>query len=108
MFAYDNGICSLQVAATRHDFHPWHFKPRACWLFPIKGFADLVIGPPLNEEDDPDYVDESYPGYTKFLPCGQEDDEGICWSIIFEQEIRYMALVDHLEEEEAELEKTLY
>lgn len=100
VFAYDNGICSLQVAATRHDRHPWRFKPRACWLFPIKGYGDMPIAPPLREEVDPDFVDQDYPGYTKFLPCGQEDDDGLCWSQIFEQEIRTMAYLDRLKEEE--------
>ncbi|QIZ06826.1 hypothetical protein HFZ78_08980 [Priestia megaterium] len=44
VFAYENGLCSLQAAATALDMHPWKFKPKACWAFPLAIKNGKVIG----------------------------------------------------------------
>ena len=99
VFTMDNGECLLQRIATDHGLHPWFAKPTACWLFPIRGFSqnDGEIIPPLDiGEKDPDYVDESYPGYASFLPCGKAkksiddgDNNYMSWREIFKNEIEY-------------------
>ncbi len=35
VFRYDDGRCSLQVAAEALGEHKWQYKPLGCWLFPL-------------------------------------------------------------------------
>lgn len=93
VFAYDNGLCSLQKAATDLDFHPWKFKPKACWVFPLRLDRFKIFGPPKKDEQDPDYVDETYPGYSKFVPCGKHNDNGESWVKVYRQELCYLDFV---------------
>ncbi|MBR4963050.1 MAG: hypothetical protein IKY54_04025, partial [Muribaculaceae bacterium] len=76
VFALASGECSLQRLATDTQMHPWKYKPRACWSFPIRGVkGEDVLPPDVDRETDPDYVDENYPGYATYLPCAVVDEE---------------------------------
>lgn len=98
VFAYDNGVCSLQYGAMRKGIHPWGLKPKACWMFPINGTGSKPITPPRANEIDPDYIDSSYPGFVKFLPCGVESIDGKSWSEVYMQEIDYLKLKDEIKD----------
>ncbi|SMP01484.1 Tetratricopeptide repeat-containing protein [Laceyella tengchongensis] len=90
VFTDENGLCSLQKVATDLDYHPWKFKPLACWAFPLRLVDGKITGPPEKDEQDPDYVDETYPGYMKFVPCGCHHDQGESWVELYKQEIWYL------------------
>lgn len=90
VFADENGKCMLQKAATENQLHPWFAKPRACWSFPLLGIRDgKVISPPKLGKKDPDFINESYPGYVTYLPCGKAHDDGISWKLLYKKEIEY-------------------
>jgi hypothetical protein len=90
VFAFDDGVCSLQRLATDLDYHPWKFKPEACWMYPITAFPfGEPMSPPKREDKDLYYIDESYPGYSKFLPCSIENADGKPWYEVYKQEILY-------------------
>ncbi|MEN8907398.1 MAG: hypothetical protein ABF289_15685 [Clostridiales bacterium] len=89
-FSSGNGICSLQKLATDSDMHPWKYKPKTCWMFPVMGFYfGIPMSPPKKEDKDPSYIDDSYPGYVKYLPCGKESDKGEPWYRVYKQGIIY-------------------
>jgi hypothetical protein len=90
-FLTDNHLCSLQLAGVKLGFHKWTFKPRACWEFPLEYQQDTIIPPPLPDEPDPSYLDESYPGYVKFTPCGMHNPSGDAWHETLKEEISYIA-----------------
>lgn len=90
VFAYDNGLCSLQKAATELDLHPWKIKPMSCWMFPLRYKGGQIKTPPLSEEPDPDFVNDDYPGFIKYLPCGKNTENGRPWYEILRQEILYL------------------
>ncbi|MBU5615038.1 hypothetical protein [Geomonas azotofigens] len=52
--------------------------------------------PPTPGEPDPDYVDESYPGYASFVPCGKVAPDGRPWDEEFAGEIAFFDAVDQL------------
>lgn len=90
VFASENGECILQRIATDKQMHPWAIKPRACWAFPLRGIRNgAVISPAKIGEIDPDYIDDDYPGYASFLPCGKAVDNGTSWKELFYREIEY-------------------
>lgn len=91
VFAMESGECKLQRVATDQQLHPWSIKPRACWSFPIQGVKnDDIIPPASDPENDPDYVDENYPGYASFLPCAVVDNEqGDIWYEKYQNEVEY-------------------
>ena len=93
VFAMESGECKLQRVATDQQLHPWKIKPRACWSFPIPGVANNEILPPTAAgQPDPNYVDESYPGYVTFLPCVQtqcDSDRKLPWFEKYHFEIEY-------------------
>lgn len=91
VFALPSGECSLQRIATDLQLHPWRVKPRACWEFPIRGVCGNDIMEPASDRDeDPDYVDENYPGYATFLPCAVVDDiGGKVWYDKYKYEVEY-------------------
>lgn len=90
VFVLPNNECSLQRVATDLDYHPWKAKPHTCWLFPIRiGINEEIEPPPKKNEQDDDYVDETYPGYIKYLPCGNDTDEGLNWYKLLKQELLY-------------------
>lgn len=98
IFGDDNGICELQKNATLLDMHPWAYKPKACWLFPMDISNGQIAPPPLNKEDDPNNLGEDYPGYVSCLRCGIPSDEGMCWKKVYKQEILYYQHLNMLEE----------
>ncbi len=94
VFALPSGECSLQRAATDLQLHPWKIKPIACWFFPLRTAENGDVLPPITDQDpDPHYLDESYPGYVSFLPCVRRDGEGIPWFEKYENEIEYYAFL---------------
>jgi hypothetical protein len=103
VFTMESGECLLQRVATDHQLHPWYAKPCACWSFPIRGFDKTngtLVAPTNYGEQDPDYLDENYPGYVTFLPCGKParpDKLGqknvISWTKLLSNEIEYYDFV---------------
>lgn len=91
VFAMETGECRLQRVATDLQMHPWKVKPKVCWLFPIQKIKDKKIYPPCEMGgEDPDYVDENYPGYSTFLPCTKTDPvNGEMWFRKLRHEIEY-------------------
>ena len=90
VFAYENGECSLQRLATDNQLFPWKVKPIACWSFPIQGVIDgKIIPPPAYGEQDPNYIDENYPGYETYLPCAKAQLQGASWKSFYKNEIYY-------------------
>lgn len=90
IFELENGECKLQRIATDEQMHPWSIKPKACWLFPIRGVAgDEILPPPTNKDKDPDYIDEKYPGYVTFMPCVKAKQNGIIWYDKYHNEVEY-------------------
>ncbi len=92
VFELPSGQCGLQRAATDLQMHPWHVKPMACWSFPIRKVEGERIQPPITDlDEDPDYINESYPGYVSYLPCvkhGRQD--GVSWTVKYRNEIEYI------------------
>lgn len=90
VFCNKEGMCSLQVAATELQMHPWAVKPRACWSFPIHGVRDgKIIPPPKLDENDPNDLGPEYPGYVTCLPCGKAKTQGLSWKDIYKNEVEY-------------------
>lgn len=91
IFALEDGSCSLQKSAIRHDMHPWSLKPELCWKFPLIGLFndDGFEHPHYFGQKDPHYFDESQPGYLSFLPCSVVTEEGISWKKMYRNELQY-------------------
>ena len=68
--------CLLQTCAVKHGLDKWVFKPRSCWLFPLRQVHDTVALPPGPGEPDPHDLGPSYPGYSKYVPCGSHQNDG--------------------------------
>jgi hypothetical protein len=72
VFRTDKGACSLQMLSIAEGKHGWWYKPVACWLYPIElehaGKPFIRIAHPTTDE----YVDDKYPGFVEFTPCGKE------------------------------------
>lgn len=96
VFATSDHMCLLQGLAVQLGVHKWTFKPTACWLFPLTIKEGELAPPPLPGEPDPDYVDESYPGYVTFVPCGTFAADGNPWQQEFADEITFFDAVDQL------------
>ena len=83
VFALPDARCGLQVAAVAAGEHPWRWKPRACWMHPLRERADAdgtlqPLAPPADPAEDWDRA-EGYPGYTCFTRCGTHSEEGKAW-----------------------------
>lgn len=89
VFTLSDGKCSLQVQATAEGIHPWAWKPRACWMHPLREGRDDIVPPPVDQADDPDRIDNSYLGYTTFTPCGRHAPEGEPWESVLHEELEY-------------------
>lgn len=89
VFSDDEGFCILQKIAMREKIHPWTYKPRACWLFPLVERNEELVPPPNKGEKDDCYIDESYPGFVTSLYCGQDCDDGEDWRKVLKDEIEY-------------------
>jgi hypothetical protein len=88
VFCLEDGKCSLQVAATENGLHPWHYKPTACWLFPLtkRKTHTPVLSPVQSRDDDPANI-AGYPGYACFTECGKHREDGRPWQEVLEEEI---------------------
>ena len=90
VFSFESGECSLQRLSTDQQMHPWKIKPRACWSFPIPGiYNGEILSPPASREQDPDYIDENYPGYISYLPCATPQNSGMPWFEKCKNEVEY-------------------
>lgn len=96
VFVTEDYRCSLQIAAEHIGVHKWTFKPLACWLFPLTLNDGDIVPPPLPNEKDSSYIDESYPGYVSFVPCGKDNPEGNPWQEVLHEEIEYFHQAQHL------------
>jgi len=82
--------CALQVLATRLGKHPWTYKPKACWMHPLlREGPQGLVPPPIHHTDDPDRIDEQYPGFVTYTPCGQHHEDGSPWEEVVAEEIAY-------------------
>jgi hypothetical protein len=89
VFCADDHRCLLQVAAVEQGQHKWAHKPKACWMFPMR-IVNGKPGPPAGrDEPDPYDVGAEYPGYSKFVPCGQDLPDGLPWQAVLHDEIEY-------------------
>lgn len=89
VFASDDGRCSLQAFAISRGLHPWTYKPSACWLHPLNVEAGELTPPPVLAADDPSRMDDEYPGFVSFTPCGRHCDDGAPWREVLADEIAY-------------------
>lgn len=91
VFALEDGSCSLQKSAIKHNYHPWYLKPELCWKFPLIGlFNDNALEHPhYFGEKDPHYFDENQPGYLSFLPCSKVTEDGLSWKKMYKNELQY-------------------
>lgn len=85
VFRYPDGRCSLQVAAVALGHHKWAFKPKPCWLFPLRvGFAgerDRMRHYRLEYAGDhPDFAD---------YPCARLDPNGLPAGEALAEEMAY-------------------
>jgi hypothetical protein len=92
VFAAPDHRCLLQVLATERGLHPWTYKPRCCWLFPLSEKDGNLTPPPRQNEPDPQDMGPDYPGFRKFTACGQEHVEGIPWRIALSEEIAHQRI----------------
>ena len=91
VFALEDGSCTLQKSAIKHNYHPWALKPELCWKFPLIGlFNDNALEHPhYFGEKDPHYFDEEQPGYLSFLPCSKVTEDGLSWKKMYKNELQY-------------------
>jgi hypothetical protein len=88
VFAFEDGACSLQAFAAKHGEDPWKYKPRSCWMHPLR-LIDAKPTPPRSAlERDRDFLGQRYPGYAAYTPCGQERSDGRPWTQTLQAEIR--------------------
>jgi hypothetical protein len=91
VFALPDARCGLQVAATDAGEHPWAWKPRACWMHPLREGAGpdgepRPLPPPRDPHEDWDRA-PGYPGYVTQTECGRHRDDGRRWEQALEGEL---------------------
>jgi hypothetical protein len=87
VFLLDDSRCALQVLATNDGRHPWHYKPFACWLHPIKLTAAGIRL--YDETTDP----ERLPGYDGFVcrtHCGRTAADGTPAAELLREELAFL------------------
>ena len=76
IFKRNDNACSLQVLSVEEGRHRWWYKPVACWLYPIEleygGKPHISVAHASTDE----YIDDEYPGFVGFTPCGKECKKG--------------------------------
>jgi hypothetical protein len=90
VFLLDDGRCGLQVLAQRDGEHPWHYKPFACWLHPIKITNSAIHL--YDEASDP----QRYPGYDGFVSrtfCGRTAHDGCPAAELLKNELQYLGRI---------------
>jgi hypothetical protein len=95
VFALADGRCSLQVLAARLGEHPWAWKPRACWLHPLRDGPGGVRPPPVEAQDDPDHQPPGYPGFVTSTACGRHRPDGVPWRAALAPELRHHTASAH-------------
>jgi hypothetical protein len=85
VFRYPDGRCSLQVAAVALGYHKWEFKPKPCWLFPLRAAFAGDRGGVRHFRlrfagDTPDYAD---------YPCARREESGLPAAEAFAEEMAY-------------------
>jgi hypothetical protein len=78
VFALPDARCALQALADADGRHPWDYKPRACWMHPLREGARGPLPPPRAHEDDWDRTDD-YPGCVSYTRCGAHHEDGLDW-----------------------------
>ncbi len=78
VFALADARCALQVLAEADGAHRWAYKPRACWMHPLRLSASGPLPPPRDAADDWDRAD-GYPGYVCYTRCGAHHEDGLPW-----------------------------
>jgi tetratricopeptide (TPR) repeat protein len=89
VFCADDHKCLLQVLAVQRGLHKWTYKPKACWMFPLRIIEGEPCPPPAADEPDPDCLGEEYPGYGKFVPCGEDRTDADPWDVTLADEIAF-------------------
>ena len=85
VFALADARCGLQVLAEADGVHKWAYKPRACWMHPLREGASGLLPPPLPEADWDRAPD--YPGYVAFTACGRHQAGGDPWEAVLAEEM---------------------
>jgi hypothetical protein len=88
VFAFADGGCSLQAFAAKQGEDPWKYKPRGCWMHPLRIIDGAPTPPRSALERDRDFLGQRYPGYAAYTPCGQERNDGRPWDQTLQAEIR--------------------
>lgn len=91
VFCRDDHRCSLQALAIERGEHPWAYKPTGCWLFPMHEEGGRLHPPPRAGEPDPLAWGQNYPGFASYVPCGQDQPEGLPWQEALAAEVAYWA-----------------
>jgi hypothetical protein len=86
VFAAPDARCLLQLLAERDGAHPWAYKPRACWMHPLRESATGPLPPPQDPANDWDRAD-GYPGYVCFTRCGRHSPGGRGWQEVLATEL---------------------
>lgn len=89
VFCADDYRCTLQVLALQRGLHKWAYKPRSCWLFPLREVGGHLQPPPAAHEPDPHDLGAEYPGFAKHVPCGQDRVDGESWRQCLAEELKY-------------------
>lgn len=90
VFGADDGRCRLETLARDLELHPWSFKPRACWLHPLRLSAGGAVPPPASSADDPDATGPAYPGFLTFTGCGSHHEDGLPWEELLAEELAFL------------------
>lgn len=76
IFKRGDGACTLQLLSLEQGKHRWWYKPIACWLFPLElehgGKPFIHVAHHSTDE----YIDDEYPGFVGYTPCGAECTNG--------------------------------
>lgn len=89
VFSLPDARCSLQVLAESLGKHPWFYKPKSCWLHPLRKNVTGIMSPPANPSDDPQNIGKDYPGYSSYTECGRHKPDGEPWFKVLLEEIIY-------------------
>ncbi len=88
VFRLRDGRCGLQMLSTQRGYHPWHFKPVACWMHPLDIYDEdgstvvaLFRGaaPPAGS-----------PASVGTAPCSQKDPSGPPAHEVLDHELRFL------------------
>lgn len=93
VFMVEDGRCSLEVLSRRREVHPWHYKPPACWMQPIKLGTDPGISITLPTVATDPSRRPGYPGYVEASRCGCTCPNGATAAEVLRPELAYMQAV---------------